>query len=586
MKFIYKVIVSTLSSIAQAIESSLILNQAQKNGATLRAGANSHFLIAVANLGQTKCCINLINQAFHSLQWGPLSIGTKGLLYATPVLLTLEILQHCLPDEIHSKAAFVYHHLSDIYQLASVVSSVAVLFFGHTMIGAASLCILGIGVLDQHGIMPHEWRQKWQVYPIYVALVLNLLGAENIFKSIAWTGSFFLLEYLMKYQPALLGLGTQHRTGGGITLSRTELTKDMLSEKTHALSINPSYLYYRPILEVPSFDLKGMIDQFNEITWEGDNLVVLRKKLVVDERFRENYCNPKLVSDDVMIGFIRENFYEFINSVREKNILVGEPVNHGRLEAYLKIIGNHLETQDSMTRTDTLLRLAIEGGRYCGPGRFEAAESVYMSVSGQSSDSLPLVDVIADYLHYWRTHSFHNEFSRMIAKVYPSWLIDSQDVHMVHTLKNLYGPILGVYSQAASDDELARAPGPMVWMIDYFMKDALLNHFGEKYSNVSDLIDLIQEGFSTKQLPKARIYDFLQTWIERQEIPLVEKEELMDGLAEIPPRFMNRVIEEDGSIDRSIIAIMLWEMGILEPASDRKDINYELFGFENVLQYF
>jgi hypothetical protein len=571
--------VATLSSIAQGIHSSVALNHAQKNGATLRAGANSHFLIVVSNLVETTCCINLVNQAFHSLQWGPLSLRIKVLVYATPVLLTLEVMKHVLPDEIHSKAAFLYNHLSDIYQLASVVSSVAVLFFGHTMIGAASLCILGIGVLDQHGIIPHEWRQKWQVYPIYVALVLNLLRAENIFKSVAWTGSFFLIEYLMKYQPALLGFDTQHRMGGGITLRPTELTKGMLSETTYSLSINPSYLYYRPMLEVPAFDLKGMIDQFNEITWEGDNLVVLRKKLVVDERFREKHRNPELVSDDVMIEFVRENFYEFINSVREKKILVGEPVNHGRLESYLKIIGNHLETQDSMTRTDALLRLAIEGGRYCGPGRFEAAESVYMSVSGQSSDSLPLVDVIADYLHYCRTQSFHNEFSRMIAQVYPSWLIDSQDVHMVHTLKNLYGPILGVYSQAATDDELARAPGPMVWMIDYFMKDALLDHFGKKYSNVSYLIAFIQEGFCTKQLPKARVYNFLQTWIERQEISLVEKEELMEGLAEIPPRFMNRVVEEDGLIDRSIIAIMLWEMGILEPWPNQKEIDYDNFDF-------
>lgn len=579
MKFSYKVTVSTLSSIGQAIQSSLILNQAQKNGATLRAGANSHFRIAVSNLGQTECCINLVNQAFHSLQWGPLSLRIKVLVYATPVLLTLEVMKHVLPDEIHSKAAFLYNHLSDIYQLASVVSSVAVLFFGHTMIGAASLCILGIGVLDQHGIMPHEWRKKWEVYPISVALVLNLLGTENIFKSIAWTASFFLLKYLMEYQPALLGLGTQHRTGIGITLSPIELTTDMLSETTHFLSINPSYLYYRPMLEVPSFDLTDMIDQFNTITWEGDNLVVLRKKLSIDERFREKYRNAQLVSDDVMIGFVRDNFYEFINSVREKKILVGEPVNHGRLESYLKIIGNHLETQDSMTRTDALLRLAIEGGRYCGPGRFEAAESVYMSVSGQSSDSLPLVDVIADYLHYCRTQSFHNEFSTMMAEVYPSWLIDSQDVHTVHTLKNLYGPILGVYSQAATDDELAMAPGPMLWMIDYFMKDALLDHFGKKYSNVSDLIALIQDGFSTKQLPKARVYDFLQTWIEKQEISVVEKEELIGGLAEIPPRFMNRVVEEDGSIDRSIIAMMLWEMGILEPTSGRKDIDYNQFNF-------
>ncbi|NDB85059.1 MAG: hypothetical protein EB127_20510 [Alphaproteobacteria bacterium] len=202
-----------------------------------------------------------------------------------------------------------------------------------------------------------------------------------------------------------------------------------------------------------------------------------------------------------------------------------------------------------------------------------------MSVSGQSGDSLPLVDVIAHYLHYSRTQFFHNEFSRIMAEVYPSWLIDSQDVHIMHMLKNVYGPILGVYSQAANDDGLARAPGPMLWMIDYFMKDVLLDHFGKKYSDVSDLITLIQEGFSTKQLPKSRVYDFLRTWIARQEISEEGKDELIDGLAEIPPRFMNRVVEEDGSIDRSIIAIMLWEMGILEPTSGRDGIDYNEFDF-------
>jgi hypothetical protein len=566
---------SNVQAFCTAIQSSILGLQSQRTEATLRAGANAYPFIGLASLAHMHGCISLVNQAFHAVKWAPVSIPTRMALYATPLMLTLEAMQHFLPDEIHPMSSLIYNHLSDVYAVASVVSSVIVFFFGHKAVGSASLAIFSIGFLEQRGIIPSARRDAWTSYALNFSLGLQFVTGNGVLLPFATLIYHFLSLYDLE---DLIGFDTRYRTGTVVRPQINELTPGMLSGgNRYQLSINRKYIYYRPIPNVPRFDLQRMLDQFKEINWE-DHGLVLQRKLLSDPRFKEAYSAPERVSQDEMIKFVTENFEDFIESVRKRKILVGAPANYEVLEAYLKIIGHRLETQDSMTRTDALLRLAIEGGRYCGPGRFEVAESVYSSIMDEADDAKPLIDVIANYLRYIRHQWLVNQFAETRHENLER-VIDKQDVHVVHVLMNTLGPMIGIYSQSAENDESAQVSRVDTLWIDNSFKDKLLLKFWGQFGKVEDLIDEIQRGFFTNQLPKARVYDFLREWIGRQLITEEKKEELIDDLTWSSPKFMGIEIENNGLINRSIIAIMLWEMGILETWNGHQEVEKGTFVF-------
>ncbi len=555
---------STFRSVAQAIESSLVITQAQRTEGVIRSQGSSHLFTVISNLAQTASCISLVNRAFHALKWAPLSITTRGLIYATPMILTLEVMQHFLPGQIHFIADFIYNHLNDVYQVAAVVSSIAVLFFDHPAVGAASLCILSIGVLDQHGILPREWMQGWTLYPFYAAMGLNLLATEHMLRSVSALTCSFLYQYLGQDLPAAIGFDIRHRKGIVTKPPTTQITYKMLSGGKHIMQIHRNYMYYRPIVNVPAFDLCSMIDQFKAINWEGNNVVILRKKLSRDPRFFQQYNRPSLASDDEMIKFATQHFEELICSVIERRVLGAESADYQRFENYLKIIGHRLQNQDPLTIRRALLSLALDRESYSVAGRFKVIESVYMSIVFKGDDSRPLVDIFADYLRYRRTEFFIAKSFQMIREI--SLSPDLIDVQVIHNMfMNMWGPVCGVYSEAAHNDKLAQPPVPIVWGIDCFIKSQIVDEFCRQHRNVQGLIDWIEEGLLKNELSKERVYEFLHEWIQRQTISFMEKNLLTQNLKGTPPRFMNAIVEENGRINRFIITMILWEIGILEP---------------------
>lgn len=50
-----------------------------------------------------------------------ISIANRMLLYPTPLILTLEAIQHFLPDEIYPISFLIYNHLSDVYATAGYI---------------------------------------------------------------------------------------------------------------------------------------------------------------------------------------------------------------------------------------------------------------------------------------------------------------------------------------------------------------------------------------------------------------------------------------------------------------------------------
>ncbi len=549
-----------LQTLAQGLQYSLAITQLKKGEDTIRAGENSYFTVGASQFEQTGLIINFVNSALEANRCNPISPWLTRALYTTPILLTVEKMYKYLPHDISSSLNLVCDNLTNVYQAAAVASSVALLFFGHTVFGASSLFVLGIGYADRTGSLPLEWRLRWQSCAGPLGTGLNLFLGNRItqFFAVCSLGAAYLTHWNESYRA---------RSNPSYTLVPNPVTLDQAARILKGRippEINRNYIYHRPIPETPNIDLQVLIDLFNATDWTPANCSALRAKLIIDPQFLGTHYEPRLVTDADMIVFARENLVEFVHSVKERRVLVGEPVSYERFDSYLKIIAQYLRSQDPTTQTDALLRLAVEGGRYCGPGKFEVAESIYTLVSDQS-DTTPFVNIITHYLHSHRYRWFINTIlhTNPVIQTYGKiGLIDGQDVHSVHAMVNGYGRFLGLYSEAAANDLVAEMPALFLFMGDFVLKDMFLTDFWSEHP-VREFVEQIQEGVSSKAIPKARVYEFLLEWIQSTPFPSEEcKEDWLESLR--GGEFNGIRVETNGVIHPRIVAFMLVHMGILQ----------------------
>ena len=164
--------------------------------------------------------------------------------------------------------------------------------------------------------------------------------------------------------------------------------------------------------------------------------------------------------------------HRFLTSVIERQVLVGEPRDYDRMHNYLKIITDiiireqaRIPTITSPAKrkevesmcTDANLRLAVEGGDYCGPGKFEVAESVYASFIGEAADipiQMKMLNCLQDARNYW-FQEFYNKVIEQNANGPYSALVDLHDIHIYNQVINLYGSELGLRAAGAANDATA-----------------------------------------------------------------------------------------------------------------------------------
>ena len=214
----------------------------------------------------------------------------------------------------------------------------------------------------------------------------------------------------------------------------------------------------------------------------------------------------------------------------------------------------------------------MEGGEYCGPGKFEVAESVFAQATSENPVSFE--DKLLCCLQGDRTHLMqvcYNLISNAPVNSQLGALIDWNDIHVYNTAINLYGDELGLRKEAANNDDEALIDPLYKLIVRHTINRAIERLFWNRL-NLKHHLRVLSEAIGTPQLGKQAFYDFWLRWIDRQRLeePMKEalKEELSNG------RLFGRDIEvqqpvNEGERTRSVISeefilLMLLDLGIVK----------------------
>lgn len=347
-------------SVAEGMGHGLLITYAKRLEDSVRAGENTYLTVCLQAL-QGSNALDFAQKATEAAGLSLFSWVGKSIICLTLPLLPLLKNISVVPESLHPILTLLQNHLGDLYQLAAVVSSVSLLFFGQPFFAIPSLVILGVGFMDRNGWLPLAARQL--LHPYY-ELLLNITGlfTENILNKvlvslsiIAWCTNRYISRNIITHEQFVFRE----------QLSPTQAIG--LLESALPVKINQTHIHYYSFPPVPNIDIQCLVQRFDLIDWACHS-GSLSLKLSKDPRFIARHGDPNLKTLSEIVAITRASLQMFVSSVKERRVLAGEPADYGKLHDYLKIISNHVENQQNgITQTDILFRLAIRGGRILWP---------------------------------------------------------------------------------------------------------------------------------------------------------------------------------------------------------------------------
>lgn len=568
--------------IGRGLEYGLTLNNFKQLEDSVSAGRNA-YLTAAFQLIQVRTAAKMTDNALDLAAGTSMPYVLHGLLYITPPLLAY-VLKTCSveDDTLRDVLILLQDHIGTLCHLVSAVSAVALIVFGNPVLGSVSLVVMGIGVLDRQGILPERVRQIIHEYTQPVLVATGLLVGDY-FEMVVSALQIAAYCYQKYYSTQV----TQQRAAV-VELPQNVLTPEIFQELldgTQETNINRSHIHYSTLPPAPNIDIQLLCTYFEGITWTPKLTQVLRAKLAGDQRFIERHGHPSRKTDQQLVLYANASLRAYVNSVIQRQVLIGEPRDYERMHNYLKIITHILQdlqtqaaaitgttdqereqkTELESTWTDALLRLSIEGGEYCGPGKFEVAENLCASLIGETDD-IPFRQKILNALQDFRTMQFQGIYNRLITALADHPMvaaIDLHDVHIYNQVLNLYGSDFGLRSAGAENDSAAVVDPGARLMASQAIQMFNQVFWTEVYTQ-HKVIQHLQEVIGTKLLPWEGVYQWWQEWITRQEISATQKDAYRAELANA--QILGRTIENSYRSTRyiasDVLKAMLIDMGI------------------------
>lgn len=563
-----------LVPVATGINYGTVASECKRMEDSVHAGGNA-YMTGALQLAQAGISIEMVDLALKSAEMDTIPWPVRWLVYLTPVVLAVVVKLGIDDDIARNIAVFAQDHFTNLCHLAMAVSSVAMIYFGSIALGAATLTTLGIGVLDRTGILPEQVRQVLHEVnsPLIIATGLFVGSGLQVFFSVVNLVIYAAQKYFAwTYQDETAAINRQfdNRTYEEMQgVLSVDVLRGILDESAHT-EMNRNYIRYSTTPLAPDEDITEITQMMRSIDWTH-NIGVLRAKLAQDQRYREREGDPSHRSDAELIAFAERSLDAFIHSVRDHRVLQGEPRDYQKLHNYLKLITMFLKNEkNEVLKIDAILRLAVEGGEYCGPGKFEVAESVFASFVGESED-IPVRLKVLNCEQDVRNELFEQLYQsilEMYNRTPIGVIIDFNDVHVYNSFRNLYGENFGLRKAGADNDSAAEVE-PMLRYMYSWLINAVTEEFWNNH-HVFHATETIVDAIGTSKLPKTDVYAWWAEWIERQPISDEEKDNLTNELSS-GSLFRVPLEVADGSVrprfDRRFVKAMLLDMGVLNASA-------------------
>ena len=492
-----------------------------------------YYLSAITQISILELTYTQFSKCFknYDMNSSLISIGLNVIPLSISFLLDTRIKN----SKIRQLANFVHDHMSKFSLIVTVTSSIGLFVLGQRVLSVTTLSYLSIGLLAQNNIFSPS-IQKIIRHANYVIGELTSLIFGGILTRVIVVGNLTseLANQYFRYQ-------NRKNKSLKIPEKNEKINFDEMqpiNNRTYC-SIKRSHLRTKCFPFISSgVKITDLLELSNSINWK-DHKHVIEAKLKTDLRWLdEGQPEP--------IKFFKQNLKKFVDSIEKQNITAGQIENYKMLERYCRYIAQELPKKDMITQADTLIKMGIEGGNYCGAGKFEVAEDIYTRFTSDTNETPLNLRILGclqlKRIEMWeKNYSFITQNSSKLNKKLFHFL-DGNSYHTANVVKSTLqaSKIYGLPREASKNDSTNRTDYLSVYAIKYFWGKKLENifwlgmfnqvtrqmHEGYTFETIMKTID---DTIGTPHIPKSDIYKWWRNWIQDQENLSVEVKETLTG---------------------------------------------------------
>lgn len=509
----------------------------------------------------------------------------------------------------------LHNNAGSLYQIASLVTSLALLKLGCQAYAITSIFALCMGYLIRHNYVPVSVNNFYMRIATPIVNLGAILSNDRLLQSLTilnLMGDAIEAWSAIKMRPY-----DQVKHVSHLTYKQLE----QIFEGKASLKVNRSHISTIPFPKAKSLDfdpLKKFLVDWNK----QENFEVLKEAVLNDARFysspeydkipeeyqnilnelndekqkkslkgiyssQQNQFNTYINGNkDLIIKYAKNQINFLINDIENESIETNTRINYKVLKNYLGIIVEKLPHATSNQQTLMLARLATEGGGYCGPGVVQQLEKIAVQLLQQTVncdklDRLPLKQRLLIILQQDRlriVEGLHDDILPALNPLIQHAHGGKRQVHAFNVTAQVFASNFGLPDLDLNHD--LNAPidsfdkflyqkyhyklNPDVLWINSVHTYKRKELYG--YTKNRILSTLLTEVNTGNMIVNADIYAWANKWLEQVEATHKEKKSFAKALQSLVDFKGKNITNDQFKIHPCLFQAMLVDMGILEIA--------------------
>ena len=556
-----------IEPLMQGLKRGGLLNECLEEDDTYRQGRH-HVMTAINQVLEWSIALEQVAACFAAAQLSHSLTSFHIAKFVVPFGIAYLSSRQIKHFHISEVANAIQEHMGKASLLVTAVATTALLMLGQQLLAVVTLTYLATGLLDRFNLFSETTQHRLRQANFVIGNLAGLYLGGNIIRVACVMN--MIIAAVQKYfkhsqevqpanphkQPATLSdqvLTDELKDDNG-ERQATTLTLHELQQLTNdtVCAVNKSHVHIKSLPPVrPDVRIDDIFEISDQIEWERHEHVI-KGHLAKDKRWLEVGQ-----FDSTPIEYFKRNLRSLVESIRDKKILQGKPQNYDMLQYYCRYIAQELKGLDEMSQADYLILLGIDGGEYCGTGKFGIVEEVFESMLALAS-GLPLEMRVFACEQQERVRVWQNIYG-MTWLTNPFWQIQGYftEINAVHNA-NLFinlvqaGERFGIPNQAAQNDQAAvinPATHYLAFSLVHWVEESFWNgkaipqcyftfenpqgtdrlkpwkwvklnvdSVSPSPYNQAAMLARLQQTIGTPQITKMEIYSWWNEWIGRQGI--------------------------------------------------------------------